>query len=390
VGRLRILFSSVSGAGHVQPVLPLAQAAMAAGHEVLWATGADAERWVTGVGVAHADAGPTTRDRMAAFLRLWPEAIEITGEERAAQMFPRLFGAVAAPAAFPALLELARRWQPDIVVSEAADFAAPVVAAAVGVPQVTHGFGLVVPPERVQAAAERSEQLWAAVGLEPRPYGGCYDHLYIDIYPPSLQAGELAHIPRIQRRRPRSSTGDPAAVPAPIRAFLADGRLPLAYLTFGTVFNEHDTFGRAVEALGRIDDLRALVTVGPAGDPTAFGDLPDRVRVERYVSQQAVLPRCAVVASHAGSGTFLAALGHGVPQVCLPQAADQFRNAGACHRSGAGLSLPERPSTEEIEAAVRAVLTDAAFATRAADLAAEIEAMPDVDAALAAVESLVS
>ena len=37
---MRVLFSSTSGLGHVFPMLPLAQAFGAAGHEVLWATGA--------------------------------------------------------------------------------------------------------------------------------------------------------------------------------------------------------------------------------------------------------------------------------------------------------------------------------------------------------------
>ena len=39
---MRILFTSPAAHGHVQPMVPLARAAMAAGHEVRWATGADA------------------------------------------------------------------------------------------------------------------------------------------------------------------------------------------------------------------------------------------------------------------------------------------------------------------------------------------------------------
>ncbi|MDQ3675606.1 MAG: glycosyltransferase, partial [Actinomycetota bacterium] len=63
------------------------------------------------------------------------------------------------------------------------------------------------------------------------------------------------------------------------------------------------------------------MTVGPNGDPAAFGPQPPRVVLERYIPQTLLLPVCDVVASHAGSGTVLAALAHGIPQLCLPQAA---------------------------------------------------------------------
>ena len=81
------------------------------------------------------------------------------------------------------------------------------------------------------------------------------------------------------------------------------------------------------------------MTVGPHGDPAALGPQPAHVMVERYVSQTAVLPLCAAVVSHGGSGTVFGAAGLGLPQVCLPQAADQFRNTAGVVGSGAGIGL---------------------------------------------------
>ena len=117
------------------------------------------------------------------------------------------------------------------------------------------------------------------------------------------------------------------------------------YLTFGTFFNEGDAF-RA--ALAGIRDLGVglVVTVGPDGDPAAFDPQPPRVVVERYIPQTLLLPACDVLASHAGSGTVLGALALGIPQLCLPQAADQFLNAAAVARAGAGLAIPP----EEVDA----------------------------------------
>ena len=57
-----------------------------------------------------------------------------------------------------------------------------------------------------------------------------------------------------------------------------------------------------------------------------LGSLPGNVHVSRVIPQSLLLPRCSAVVSHGGSGTLLAALAHGLPQVCLPQAADQLRH----------------------------------------------------------------
>jgi Glycosyl transferases, related to UDP-glucuronosyltransferase len=92
---------------------------------------------------------------------------------------------------------------------------------------------------------------------------------------------------------------------------------PLVYLTLGSVDRDRSALKTALEA-SAAQRVRVLVTVGMTGDPAALGPQPDRVRVERYVPQTQILRHCAVVVSHAGSGTFLAALAAGVPQLCLP------------------------------------------------------------------------
>lgn len=257
---MRVLFSSSSGAGHVQPVLPLAVAMQDRGHEVRWATALDGAHWVRAAGIEVVECGVTGSERMAQYEQRWPAYAALRGEARAEKMFPRLFGAVTAHASFPRLLEIARDWQPQLVVSEAGDFAAPVVAAAIGVPQVTHGFGLVVPEHRVALGAEFAATLWAEVGLEPRSLGGVYDHLYIDVYPPSMQPDDLSYIERIVRRRPQSSTGGELPMDEAVREVLEDER-PLVYLTFGTTFNKTPTFDAAVAALRSLDDVSAIVTV---------------------------------------------------------------------------------------------------------------------------------
>jgi UDP:flavonoid glycosyltransferase YjiC (YdhE family) len=105
--------------------------------------------------------------------------------------------------------------------------------------------------------------------------------------------------------------------------------------------------------------------------------MPAHVTVARWVNQADVLPHCAVVVSHGGSGTFLGALGLGLPQLCLPQAADQFRNAAAAVRTGAGLALaPDAATPDAVRDALRRILVEDAFRSAAAGLADTIRAMP--------------
>ena len=134
-----------------------------------------------------------------------------------------------------------------------------------------------------------------------------------------------------------------------------------------------------IAALARLP-VRVLVTVGPDGHPEALGPQPDHVHVERWVDQPRVLQHCDVVVSHAGSGTFLGALAEGLPQLCLPQAADQFRNTAGGLRAGVVVALrPDESSPEAIASAVGALLTDEALHRRARGVADEIAAMPSPD-----------
>ncbi len=246
--------------------------------------------------------------------------------------FSKLFGELAAPTMVEPVTGLVEQWKPDVVVHDAAELAAPLVAAVRGVPSVCHGFGEVVPELSVRRAGEQVAALWQDAGLEPDAYAGSYRGLYVDIYPPALGALDMAHIPRIQMSRP--ATGE-----------LSSG--DLVYVTFGTVFNQvDDDFRAAVLAAAAIAD-EVLVTVGSAGNPEAVGSVPANVTVERFVPQAEVLPRCGAVVCHAGSGTVLAALAHGLPLLCLPRGADQFANASNVARAGAGVSLLGDEATDE-------------------------------------------
>ncbi len=383
---MNVLFTSSPGLGHVHPMVPLARALADRGHDVRWAVPDDVHPRLQAAGFATFSAGLDVATRSAEFSRLVASFSSLPPEERPDRLFPAYFGAVSPPAMLADLLGVVEVWPPALVVSDMSELAGPLAAAVRGIPHVAHGFGPLLPAHRVAAAATEVAPLWRAHGLEPAPYGGVFDLLYLDIYPPALRSGPYDHAPHVQSLRPvpfdAGGAGEDRAGP------VVAGSRPLVYVTFGTVFNTGGPFPAAVAGAARLD-VDVLVTVGPTGDPGALGPLPPNVRVERYVPQTALLPQCSVVASHAGSGTFLASIGLGIPQLCLPQAADQFINGARGAAAGAALTLgPAEMSADAVSGALHRLLHEPAFADRARQIGAEIAAMPSPDEVAMVLEGL--
>jgi UDP:flavonoid glycosyltransferase YjiC (YdhE family) len=367
---MRVLFVSTFGHGHVFPLVPLALACQDAGHEVLWATNGPAVSLVELAGIRCVEAGLSGEALATTVNDLHAQAGQLAPQDRAAFMYPTMFGETLTPPMAADLLPLAREFQPDLLVHEQGELASPLVAELLGVPSLTHSFGGAVPAAFVAEAGQRLAGLWQEHGLTQPPYVGCFQAPYLNICPPSVQTVSLAHIPVVQPLRPISWSGHGATFEP------SDDARPLVYVTLGTVASNPGVLRNALAGLASLD-VQVLVTVGPMGDPDALGPQPAHVRVERFVPQTLVLPHASVVVSHGGSGTFLGALTHGLPQVCLPQAADQFRNAAGAVQSGAGIALPPAQVTSEaITNAVRKALDEPGFRTAAALVGQEIAGMP--------------
>ena len=372
---MRILFSSPSAVGHIHTMLPLAQQLQTRGHEVRWATGLDNTGRLDRAGIQSHPAGLAHATMMAVYHSRYPEADSLPPKERRPHMLAKMFGAVATAPMLADMLQLTESWCPDLLVHDAIEFAAAIVATKIGAPHVTHSFGAIVPTELVRLAATEVAALWAGEGLTPDPLAGAYQHLYLDIYPPSMQLPDIVNAGRRQLLRPVTAdvVGGGESPESPVRR----GPRPLIYLTFGTVQNRASALHSAVTALAALE-VDLLVTIGSDRDPAEFGPQPPNVRLERYVAQALILDHCALVVSHAGSGTLLAALARGIPHLCLPQAADQFVNSAAASAAGAAIGLaPADAEPAAIAAAAHRLLDENSFRAAAAAIASEIAAMPD-------------
>jgi UDP:flavonoid glycosyltransferase YjiC (YdhE family) len=366
--------------GHFRPLLPLAHALSARGHDVAFAAAAEWEPRAEEEGFPLLAAGMTRDEGVALFAPFREQMFQLPPAERRTHQFSLLFARFHAPAKLPEVIGVARSWRADAIVYDSCDLAAPIAAASLRLPSVNHSFGAMIPLAALDAAGEYLEPLWRGEGLEPDPYAGAFRGLFVDLAPPSFAWEQPRG--RVVRLRP---VPDTTASPP---AWLAELEPPLVYVTMGTVYNEPELFRPLLDGLDGYGS--ALVTVGRNVEPAALGSLPPRVRVERFVPQAHVLARAAAVVSHGGSGTTLGALAHGLPLVLVPQAADQFDNAVRAETAGAAVVLrPGEVSAESVRGALARVLGEPAFAEAARAIAAEIEEMETVEEAATAVEAYV-
>jgi UDP:flavonoid glycosyltransferase YjiC (YdhE family) len=158
-----------------------------------------------------------------------------------------------------------------------------------------------------------------------------------------------------------------------IPSWVAAKDRPLVYLTLGTVVATDEVLLPAIEGLATLD-AEILLALGSAGGSN-LGSVPENVHVEKFVNQAALMPSLDLVVHHGGSGTMLAALAHGTPQVVLPKGADQFFNADRIASAGLATVLEPRHVTADAVAALAGSALDE-HRSAVDDVRDEIAAMP--------------
>lgn len=368
---MRILFTCRPAIGHYYPMRPLMQALSAAGDEVALATGQLLLRTVEADGFAGFKAGLDGSDPIVARHREILARVPPTEIRRYA--FTEFFVRAEVPKRVDDLRAVVESFKPDLLVHEMAEFAGPIAAAAYGVPYATHSFGPLIPPEVTALAGEAAAPFWRAHGLDPHPTAGLYEHLYLDICPPSL------HIPAISDLKAVQPVGQPKMiVSASDVPWLDDfDDRPIVYVSLGTVWNrDPGVFGTLLEGI-RGEELNVVVTVGVNNDPSMLGPQPPNVVVHRFIPQGLLLPRCSAVITHGGAGSALGALSFGIPLLVVPQSADQFYNATLISAAGAGIWLaPADVSPDTVRSALRRVLDDPTHREAARQIKREFDAMP--------------
>lgn len=349
---MRVCFSAIPAFGHVFPMAPLAAAAAAQGHEVTFVASVEFRerlpvRVLQGVpegltlSQAEAEAGREIVERADPLA--WPRA---------------MFGVVMPRHIVPRLLEhWGREGAPDLVIHEAYNVGAAVAAARAGVPAVSFNVGLTPLGAFFDVLADMAG-VEASTMLDPRP--------------PSWRShtesgSELIPIRPVAWSDPTTGLPD---------GFREAGQGTRAYVTFGTVvFGATLPFRRAILEAADVC-TRVLVATGPESDVAALGDLPANVQVVRYVDQAAALGCADVAVHHGGTGTTLACLAAGVPQLITPQGTDQFANADRLEVLGQGCQVGNDAQEGAVREAVTRLLHDSDLRSAVRGVRDEIAAMP--------------
>lgn len=355
----------------------LANALLGAGHDVLIATGAPIDQMITRDGFRVETVGLSEteihemRGRDARYVQL----AKVPRQGRMAA-FTRSFAAFEVPPRLTDLRRLVQRWRPDLLIYESAEFAGPLVGALEHLPTVHHSFGLLVESEVMAAAGRVAAEHWTANGLPAPDRGGMYQHLYLDLAPPSLQAKHIATVPAVQPLRPI-----PVELPKiePPRWLSRLGSRDVVSVTFGTVFNERPNLFRAVIDGLRDIDADVVIATGHSVAAASIEDIPPHIQLHDWVPWASLLARSSIVVSHGGASSTLGPLSFGIPLVLIPMAADHFTNADAVSAVGAATVLDQ----DSVSAVVIRDAVDHALGvsarTSAEKIAKEISAMPHPD-----------
>jgi UDP:flavonoid glycosyltransferase YjiC (YdhE family) len=380
---MRVLFATTDWSGHYMPMVPLAWALRAAGHEVIVLCSSALQPTVGRSGlasVALAESNGLFSARVGNYLRALaghevvsglPPIHPLTGREMTDLSrfdWPAMRRGVARwrVRRQGVMTELARDWRPDLVVHDLPNVDGRLVADAAGCPAVLHLWGLAGTQETdwsMRVLPEQVDDTFAGFGL--RGHGARVTHV-IDPSPDSMEPATEAHRLRIRNL----SYNGPGALPGWLLLPPARPRVCLVWGTSVTrIFGPGSFFvPRVVDALAGFDvDIVLAMT---AAETAKLSRMPPNVHLVEYVPLRLLLPGCALLVHNGGAGCSMAALAAGVPQLVVAVSDEHAVNG--TRLAAAGTAEWVRGSTatvDDIAAAAHRVLIGAGHARNAALLA---------------------
>jgi MGT family glycosyltransferase len=382
---MRVLFTTLPGAGPFHPLVPLAQALVQAGHEVAFATSLSYRPTIEGVGFRCFAAGydwlVSDREPTYAHVR------ERLADKSAFSPFVDVYADFLPAAMAPDLFQIADSWRPDVVVREPMEFAGCVLAEALSIPHAACGplFSYWqaawhdVPGE---VGKPNLDNLRGRYGLPPDPQlTMLHRYLYLAFLPAEFLHPDLAPPPTVHFLRPVSFNRSGSETLPEWMAHLP--ARPIVHASLGTVFNRTPGVFEAIIKGLRDQAINLIVAVGRDQDPAAFGIQPPNVRIERYIPHTLLLPHCDVVITHGGFSSVMACIEQGLPMVALPLAGgDQPGNSARCAALGIARVIgEEQRNPVMIRDAVLDVLRDPIYRTNALRLKQDLQSLAPVEQA---------
>ncbi|MET9535583.1 MULTISPECIES: nucleotide disphospho-sugar-binding domain-containing protein [unclassified Streptomyces] len=372
---MRVLVMATPSPTHFTPLVPLAWALRAAGHEVLVAGQPDVLGVVRSAGLNGVGFGDAFDGEAMLLKGLEPGQRPLEARPRTAFRMSGYAGLWAAHAARWAdeYLEFARAFRPDLVVSDPLEFSALMVGAVLKVPVVQHRWGVDPMSGDARPEARRAlRDVCARLGLAELPdpavlLDPCPSALQL---PGAVQGKPIRYVPFNGNgplppwlREPRTLSGLRRV------AVTLGGTLPLNGVPFAR---------RTLRILGAEPGVELIATVDERFR-RELGPLPDSVRLVDPVPLHLLFGSCEAVVHHGGAGTSMTATAFGLPQLVLPQLADHFSHGDQLAAAGAGIAFDTAAAQDRpdlLRGALADLLNDPRYAEAAAGLRSDMERMP--------------
>src|SRR5260221_9176993 len=170
----------------------------------------------------------------------------------------------------------------------------------------------------------------------------------------------------------------PNQAPLPSWAPELDGSRKVVLVTQGTVAN-HD-FGLLIAptlaALANEPDLLVVVTAGGRPIDAIPGPIPSNARLASYLPFEWVLPKVDVFVTNGGYGSVNQAMSFGIPLVTAGLTEDKADVNARIAWSGVGIDLAtNEPTPQAVRDAIRTVLDEPKYRSRATSMAYEFAAI---------------
>ncbi|WP_434739536.1 activator-dependent family glycosyltransferase [Micromonospora sp. SH-82] len=388
---MRVVFSSMAVNSHLFGLVPLASAFQAAGHEVRVVSSPALTDDVTGAGLTavpvgddvelvewHAHAGQDIVEYMRTLDWVDQSHTTMSWDDLLGMQTtftPTFFALMSPDSLIDGMVEFCRSWRPDLIVWEPLTFAAPIAARVTGTPHARMLWG----PDVATRARQSFLRLLAHQEVEHRedPLAEWFDWTL-------RRFGDDPHLSFDEELVLGQWTVDP--IPEPLRIDTGARTVGMRYvpyngpsvvpdwllrepgrrrvcLTLGGSSREHGigqvSIGEMLDAIADID--AEFVATFDDQQLAGVGTVPANVRTAGFVPMNVLLPTCAATVHHGGTGSWLTAAIHGVPQIILSDA-DTEVHAKQLQDLGAGLSLPVAGMTaEHLRTAIERVLDDPAY-----------------------------
>jgi MGT family glycosyltransferase len=400
----RFLFTTGTGTGHVNPVLPVVRTLVERGHEVVWITGRAYEAKVEATGASFHPFPKAIDTSLVGMYEFFPEYAKQKGLAQTRYMLKHVF-LDACSAEFEVMDSVLLQFPADVLVSDVAIFA-PYFASEMGGPpsalisfvplalpsRDTAPYGLgVVPGDNwlsgvrnrvlnfvghrilLQDVTQHANAIRADLGLAPfdKPFLRAMfeiPDLVICLTTPAFEYPRSDLPENVHFVGPVYPRLDTDFEPPPWWHDLG-GSEPVILVNQGTEATDlNDLVQPTIDGL---QDEPVLVIAVPVQEGQLRA-LPDNVRTEPFIPFDRLLPHVDVMVSNGGYGGTQMALAHGIPLVVAGETEDKMEVAARVEWTGSGINLREQhPSPDQVRRAVRKVLTNPSYRENAAAIQAD-------------------